>query len=441
MGSRKKVAVIGAGVSGLVSAYELTRLGHQVTVYEQRDEIGGLARSVSLGGVPIERYYHFICAGDDGLVELVQELGLQDKLHWQAANTSYYCSGRLWPFTTPWDILRFAPLSWTSRVRFGLHAMHARGFTDWERLEDRTAREWLIAGEGLEAYQVIWDPLLQMKFGAAASQVSAPWMWHRMHRLSGSRRNILKPEELGYLEGGTRTLLGELRTRIEQSGGTVRTGTPVRAVSEEGGRTCGVVLEEGEEPAEVVISTIPLPVLAEMLPDCVSGFRESLQSVPYSGIACLLALMEEVVTSSFWVNVNDNRAPFNGLVEYTNLNRDAQAGRKVLYIPLYMPVEDPRFVMPDTQLVDGLLSGIAALFPGFDKNAVTDWVVTRDSFAQAVCLPGFARRVPPMCAPLRGLYLTDSTQLYPSDRSVSGTIRLAQRVVRMSAGEEHGDAG
>lgn len=40
----KKVAVIGSGPSGLAAAQELNRRGHEVTVFERRDRIGGLLR-------------------------------------------------------------------------------------------------------------------------------------------------------------------------------------------------------------------------------------------------------------------------------------------------------------------------------------------------------------------------------------------------------------
>lgn len=40
-GNAKKIIVIGAGMSGLVAAYELVRVGHDVTILEARDRIGG----------------------------------------------------------------------------------------------------------------------------------------------------------------------------------------------------------------------------------------------------------------------------------------------------------------------------------------------------------------------------------------------------------------
>src|SRR6476469_8333219 len=40
----KKVAVVGSGPAGLAAAQQLTRAGHEVTVYERADRVGGLLR-------------------------------------------------------------------------------------------------------------------------------------------------------------------------------------------------------------------------------------------------------------------------------------------------------------------------------------------------------------------------------------------------------------
>src|SRR5205814_7647638 len=40
-GSGRSVVILGAGIAGLVSAYELRRAGYQVTLLESRNRIGG----------------------------------------------------------------------------------------------------------------------------------------------------------------------------------------------------------------------------------------------------------------------------------------------------------------------------------------------------------------------------------------------------------------
>jgi len=431
MPSDHHVAIVGAGPAGLTAAYELSQAGCKVSVFEQRDQIGGLARSILIDGHPVDRYYHFICAADRYLTEMVERLGIASSLRWAPGPTSYFAAGRLHPFTTPFDILGFSPISLLSRVRFGLQGMRARRFTQWEQIEHMTAEEWLVKSMGREAYEMIWLPLLQMKFGAEADRVSAPWIWHRIHRVITSRRSIFRPDQLGYLDGGTGTLLQALAGRIQDAGGEIHVGTPVRQITEKDGRATGVATDGGELAVDAVISTVPLPALTDLLPHTAADYAHTLSEIPFLGVVCLLIRLSHKVTSEFWVNVNDPRAPLSGFIEHTNLNPCPELnGEALVYIPLYMPVDDPRFILDERELVASLLTGLRTLFPSFDPESVIDCTVTRDSHAQALCATHFGKRVPSIAAPVPGLFITDSTQLYPADRNISGMIDLAQQAAR-----------
>lgn len=50
----KKVAVIGGGISGLVSAYVLAKDGVNVVIYEKEDYLGGHAKTVNVDGVDVD---------------------------------------------------------------------------------------------------------------------------------------------------------------------------------------------------------------------------------------------------------------------------------------------------------------------------------------------------------------------------------------------------
>ncbi len=428
----KRVIIIGGGVSGLTVAYELTKRGHQVVLLEREPVLGGLARSVQVGERYIERYYHFICGPDKHLIGLITELGLDGRLHWRPGHTSYYVQGHMYPFTTPLDLLGFSAVSLGARLRFARHAARCRRMTDWEDIEHLTAEQWLIANIGAEAYETIWRPLLQVKFSRYYDQISAPWLWHRLHRYSQSRRSLWRPERFGYLEGGSKTLLDALADYIQIHGGTIHCSSPATTIIEGQGQALAVGIGSEQWDADVVVSAIPLPELARLLPESAADYRQQIGSIDFVAVRCALLALEDNLTDSFWVNVNDRRIFFNGLIEYSNLNPWRQyGGAGIIYVPLYMPADEELFVWPQEELIESIIGCLEIISPEFDRSWMREAIVTQDLHVQAICPPGFSQRKPNLAAPVSGLYVIDSTQLYPSDRCLSGMIGLAQTVSQM----------
>src|SRR6185369_6274375 len=95
-GHALKIAIIGAGPMGLVCALELLNRGESVDIYENDDRIGGMSASFDFDGLPIERFYHFICKTDAAIIGLLGELGLSERLRWTDTRMGVYCDGRLY---------------------------------------------------------------------------------------------------------------------------------------------------------------------------------------------------------------------------------------------------------------------------------------------------------------------------------------------------------
>ena len=423
------IAVIGGGVSGLSAGYFLSGQGHKVTVFECEETLGGLAASFDFGGQAIEKYYHFICAGDSELIELCAELGLGDRLHWRDSKMSFFYNGKLYPFGTPLDLLFFRPVNLLGRIRFGLNVIYARSIKYWQRLESEPAERWLVRHIGRQAYDVIWAPLLKIKFGEYAGEVAASWMWHRIHRVARSRKKFLQRESLGYLTGGTKMLVDELAGKITQAGGEIRTSSPVTSVVVEGGVAKGVICGGEEIGFDAVVSTLALPLVCRLLPKECARYRAELSRVKFIGVVCMILKLSRPLTDSFWVNINDSRIAFNGIVEYTNLNpRPDLEGNRIAYIPFYLMTTNERYAYTDLRLLDEYTSSLRLLVPGFNPSWIEGWRVFRHPYAQAVCTTGFSHIVPEQKTPIDGFYLIDSTQLYPSDRTISGMIGLARKL-------------
>jgi protoporphyrinogen oxidase len=428
----KHAVVVGAGPAGLKAASTLGRRGVRTTVLERDGVLGGLASSFKSEGVCIERYYHFICKGDDELVETVKQLGLSERLHWRPSRMAYFVDGTLYPFLTPWELLRFRPLSFTDRVRAGIAVQRARRMRE-ENLASRRATEWLRELFGEAAYSVIWDPLMRFKFAEYAPDISAAWIWARIVRLSRSRTSPWR-EDLGYLEGGSLTVFEGLKRDIEEHGGSVRLGTPVEAVLIEGGRVVGVRSGGETLAADAVISTIPPSVLLRIAPDLRGDYFERMRRIPTIGIFCLFLRLRRRVTPYFWVNTNDARVPFAGMIEHTNLNpMNALEGDRILYIPQYVSTADPRFTQDDEAVLRSYTDALALINPAFDRDWIRFWTVFRDRDAQPICLMDYRETTPAIETPVPNIYLTDSCQLHPDDRTISGSLSLGRRAAELAA--------
>jgi len=141
--SQTHVAIIGGGFTGLAAAYELTKQGIKVTVHEGEAQIGGLASAFDVQGENLDRFYHHWFTNDQHVMQLIDELGLNDKVSINPTNTAVYYANNFFKLSTPWDLLNFTPLAFVDRIRLGLLALRARRIKNWQELEDKTAAEWL----------------------------------------------------------------------------------------------------------------------------------------------------------------------------------------------------------------------------------------------------------------------------------------------------------
>jgi len=421
-----KVVVIGAGPMGLAVAYQALQDGHEVDVVEASQEPGGMAGHFDFGGISIERFYHFVCRADVPTVTLLRELGIADKLRWKPTSMGFFFEGRLNRWGDPLALLSVPKIPLITKLRYGLFVLVCSRKKKWPQLETKSAKEWITAWCGEDGYKRFWETLLQYKFYEYADSISAAWIWTRIKRVGSSRKSIMQ-EELGYLEGGSRTLIDELVAAIEANSGHIHLGSAAQQIVVANDSVVGVQTKTAYFAADHVISTIPTPNISRLLPDLPEEWRAKYEALKTIGICCVVLKLKRSVSPHFWINLGQTDHEIPGVIEFSNL-RDV--GTVIVYVPYYMPITNRKFSWTDDELVQDAFRCLVELNPNLLPEDLIDARVARLRDAQPICDVGFAAKIPPVQTGIRGLQIADTCFYYPEDRGIAESVRLGRDMAR-----------
>ncbi len=423
----RKVVVIGAGVMGLAAAYQALLDGCDVDILEASAEPGGMAAHFDFGGISIERFYHFVCKTDHPTFELLRDLGIADKMRWVPTSMGFFSQGKMHHWGDPVSLLKLPGVRLISKLRYGFFVFACTHRDRWPALENRSAREWIIRYCGRDIYDRFWHPLLDFKYYEYANNISAAWIWTRIRRIGKSRKNIMQ-EELGYIDGGSKTLVDALVDAIDRLGGRFHLDTPVKRVVTENGRVTGVDTAAMYFAADDVISTVPIPLIPRMVPDLPPELKARYQAIHSIGVICVVLKLKRPVSPHFWVNISEDGMEIPGIIEFSNLR--SVGGDAIVYVPYYMPITNPKFSWSDDRLLEEVVSCLQRINPALVREDIVEVKVSRLKHGQPVCEPGFAAKIPPIQTPIQGLQIADTCYYYPEDRGIAESVRMGRNVAR-----------
>lgn len=394
---KKRVAIIGAGLTGLTAGYELSKKGYAVTIFEKSDDIGGLVGGFKIGDTSLEKAYHHIFRTDTDIINLAEELVLKDKLKWHESSIGLYYSGKMYPFVSPMDLLNFTPLGWVDKVKLGLVSLWLGWDKNWKNYKKTTAKQWMLQALGDQAYNVIWDPLLKGKFHKYYDKVSMAWLWARIHTRGGSKDKDGK-ERLGYFEGGFRVVADELAKRIKEKGGEIKLNAEVD-------------FKNVEKDFDKVLYT------------------GAIKDIDYLGAICLIFTSEQSLSKYYWHNINDTESPFLAFIQHTNLiGKENYGGKQVYYMGVYLPHDHKYFAAEDKIIEKDFFDYLKKIFPKFEPKLIEQKWVFKFKNAQHVVTTDY--KVPPYKVSDK-IYQANFAQIFPEDRGTNFAVKEGKKVARM----------
>ena len=310
-GTSRKVVVVGAGISGLSTAWRLAKAGCEVSVYEGSTRPGGTMGTVQRDGYRVETGPNGFLDSRQETVDLVDELGLTDQLEPanEAAKKRFTIrDGQVIQLpSSPFQFLTSPTMSFGGRIRTMTEGLRRKR----PQSEDETVYEFARRRVGRECAERLVDAFITGVYAGDPTRLSAKSTIPRLVKLEAEHGSLTKAlmtlqkkakkarKEAGSAAGpaghltsfghGMQVLIDRLVELIGPH--NLKTGHKLVALERQGS-SWQVVFEtpEGQVTtiADAVVSAIPAHALGGVA-GLASHLTEPLGKIPYAPI-CVVSL-------------------------------------------------------------------------------------------------------------------------------------------------------
>ncbi len=189
---KKKIAVLGAGITGLTAAWKLTREGYAVTLFEKSPRGGGAIQTTTNDGWLVEHGPNTFQENDPAVRELIRELGLEgEKIYanLEAKNRYVIHKGRViaLPFSPP-NLIASPLFSIGTKLRIFREVFRKPN----ARLADLSFADLIRDHVGSEVLDYLVQPFVSGTYAGDAEKLSAQYAFPKIWAYEKSNGSLLK---------------------------------------------------------------------------------------------------------------------------------------------------------------------------------------------------------------------------------------------------------
>ena len=183
-----------------------------------------------------------------------------------------------------------------------------------------------------------------------------------------------------------------------------------------------VVASEGAAPTEAfdaVIASTPSNIFPRLVPPLPDDYAAKLSDISYMAAVLIVLVLDRPLSDKYWLNIADRSIPFVAVIEHTNfIGPEHYGGKHIVYLSNYLGTDDPIYRMEREELLQLYLPHLKKINSKFDLSWVEASYHHRIDGAQPVIGTHYSQRIPDHRTPFTGLYLANTTQIYPEDPTV-----------------------
>lgn len=426
-----KIGIIGAGYSGLTIAKELIEKNQDVTIFEKQPYVGGMVDTIEIFDTRLEKYYRHIFKSDKEAIQLIKDMGLENELIWPATKMGYLTDKRPYLFGTPISLLKFKPLNFIQKLRFGFNVIHIKLINDYKKLEKVTAEKWLKDRIGDKVYSQIWEPLLISKFGEKKDKISMAWLWGKIKLRSTS--TTPDGEQLGYIKGSYQKLTDKLYKFLIDKKVNIKLETCVNEVIKQKDKYIIEYNNNGKKEKEefdIIVSTIDYRNFEKLFNKYMNAEEKNkIEKVNYTSARTMMIVTNKSFSPFYWLNIGDNDIPFGGIIEHTNfIDKSNYDNNHILYISNYMTEDNKLYNLSKEELLKEYMKSLTKINKEFTMKNIKDYYVFDEKYAQPIIECNYSEYIMGDKLENENIYLCTMPQIYPEDRGMNYAIKSGMSI-------------
>ena len=437
-----KICIIGAGITGLTTGYKLSKLGHEVEIFESASFSGGQASTINFENFEIEKAYHHLFVTDKAILELYKELDLEDELEWYKSKVATFAEKKIWSTTSPIDLLKLPIIPLKDRINLALISLRLKLIKNWKKLESISAYQWLSKHVSDRTFEIIFEPLLRGKFGRYYKDICMPWFWAKIQTRVSSR-NKKFDEILCYPKNSFSLLIKKLENKIQNQGGSIKHNHLITSINTQDNKVSSVnYISDNKskhiENFDAVVSTAPYSILSRLI-TLDKSITKKMNKVQYMSAVVMILILKNPISNYYWLSIADKEFPFLGIIEHTNLlPKEKYNNNNIVYITNYVEEDNELLDMNYEEVIEKYTPFIKSINNTFSKDEIIDYKFNKINYAQPIIPINYSSYRIPIKLPVFGLYSANTAQIYPEDRGTNYSVDLGQKVTNIILEDENG---
>ena len=397
-GSQQSAVIIGAGPAGLTAAYELGRIGwrHTITVLEESDQVGGIARTETYKGFRFDIGGHRFFTKVKEVDDLWHEVCREDFLLRPRLSRIFY-RGKFYDYPLrPFNALRTIGAYETIRIALSYMKWQVRPHPVEENFQ-----QWVMNRFGGRLFQHFFRSYTEKVWGIPCTEIRADWAEQRIKNLSlkkavftaftGKNDSSSLIEKFHYPRLGPGMMWEKFRDRVVERGHDVRMNSPVVRIMR-GARQIDAVEVESDGSRRRLegsdfISSMPLRELVlAMDPPAPKRIRDAAERLKYRDFLIVVLILDDAEPfSDNWIYVHTPDQKVGRIQNFRAWSPELvpDAGKSSIGMEYFCDRGSELWEMEDADLIALASNELAAL--GLASSAlVVDGTVIRQEKAYPV---------------------------------------------------------